>query len=91
MEGYQIDFAAMKNAMSNFETLLGKFQKEMKEIENTKTTTLNDNVWKGPNKTEFIKSLETYQAALEELYKTSAEHLTKLSTVVQAYANAETK
>lgn len=89
MTGFQINFSAMNTAMTHFDETLQEIQKEMKEIETIKTTTLSDSIWKGQKKSEYIQSLEKYQLALDELYRASCDHLVKLNEIVKLHVNAE--
>lgn len=89
MATYEINFPALQTAIGNLQNTLELLQKEIKELETTKTTLLNDNCWKGPNKSTYIKNFENYQTSLTALYNSAVEHLNKLNEIKATYANAE--
>lgn len=89
MATYEINVPALQTAIGNLQGTLELLQKEIKDLENTKTTLLNDNCWKGPNKANYTKKFENYQTSLTALYNSAVEHLNKLNEITATYLKAE--
>lgn len=88
---YEISFTQIKPAQEQLKTVLESIQKEMKNLDTIRTNTFSDSVWKGPQKSKYVKSMINYQEALQKLYNSANDHLVKLNEVVTILANAETK
>lgn len=89
MATYEIDFAALQNAIARQEDIISRMEAEIKKMENIKETMLNDSLWKGPNKSRYFQSFAEYQNALNTLYMSAVEHLNKLIEMKQTYMTAE--
>ena len=50
---------------------------------------MNENVWKGPARSEYVANFRKYEAALAELYNSAVTHLQALQEEMEIYLRPE--
>lgn len=86
---YEINFAAMKSSAEHLQNIVNDLKKEIEELNSIEKELMNENVWKGPKRSEYVSNFHKYQNALGELYTNAAQHLQVLCEEMPIYMKPE--
>ncbi len=86
---YEVNFTALKSAAEHLQNILKDLKTQIEELESIEKTMMNENVWKGPARSEYVANFRKYEAALAELYNSAVTHLQALQEEMEIYLRPE--
>ena len=89
MSGYEVNFTAMKAAADHLSEILSDLSKQIDRMGEIESAMMNESVWKGPKRSEYVKNFDAYRAALTSLYNNGRDHLVTLQEEMTTYARPE--
>lgn len=85
----EVNPEVISQAITQLDEIATGLEAQIKSVNTTKEEMLNDEMWHGPNKSSFMRSLAEYETAVDGLLVSARDHQAKLIEIYNAHIQAQ--